>query len=87
MAKSKIQRDPLPKEFKTIEEAAEFWDTHSLADYEDVQKDVEFEVAGQRGGYFITNTADVVVQLGVGVQAVFVVNEFMDLAPQLNLLR
>ena len=44
MAKKKIQRDPLPEEFKTIEEAAEFWDTRSLADYEDVQKDVEFEV-------------------------------------------
>jgi len=44
MAKSKVQRDPLPDEFKSIEEAAEFWDTHSLADYEDLQKDVEFEV-------------------------------------------
>jgi hypothetical protein len=28
-------RDSLPDEFKTIEEAANFWDTHSLADYED----------------------------------------------------
>ncbi|MCL0069516.1 BrnA antitoxin family protein [Dehalococcoidia bacterium] len=44
MAKSKLQRDPIPEEFKNIEEAAEFWDTHSLADYEDLQTDVEFEV-------------------------------------------
>ena len=28
----------------TLEEIAEFWDTHSLADYEDIQSDVEFEV-------------------------------------------
>ena len=26
--------DPLPKEFRSEEEAAEFWDTHSLANYE-----------------------------------------------------
>ena len=42
MAKSKLQA--MPAEFKSIEEAAEFWDTHSLADYEDLQTDVEFEV-------------------------------------------
>ncbi len=30
----KTKRDPIP-EFKTIEEEAEFWDTHSLADYWD----------------------------------------------------
>ena len=40
----KNKRDLLPDEFKTIEEAAMFWDSHSLADYEDYQKDVEFEV-------------------------------------------
>lgn len=34
----------MPDEFKNIEEASEFWDTHSLADYEDLQKNVEFEV-------------------------------------------
>ncbi len=44
MLKSKIQKEPLPEEFKSIEEAAEFWDVHSLANYEDLQKDVEFEV-------------------------------------------
>ena len=42
MVKSKKQT--LPDQFKNIEEAAEFWDTHSLADYEDLQRDVEFEV-------------------------------------------
>ena len=43
MRKNKI--DLLPDEFKTIEEAAKFRDTHSLADYEDFQRDIEFEVA------------------------------------------
>jgi len=44
MPKNKMKREPLPEEFKSIEAAAEFWDTHSLADYEDLQKDVDFEV-------------------------------------------
>ena len=44
MAKNKAQRDPIPEEFLSLEEAAEFWDTHSLADYEDVQQEVIFDV-------------------------------------------
>ena len=40
----KNKRDALPDEFRNIEEAAKFWDTHSLADYEDLQRDIEFEV-------------------------------------------
>ena len=34
--KKKKERDPVPDSFASIEEAAEFWDTHSLADYEDL---------------------------------------------------
>lgn len=44
MLKNKLKRDPLPEEFKNIEEATQFWDTHSLADYEDLQQEVNFEV-------------------------------------------
>ncbi|MBM3127782.1 MAG: hypothetical protein FJ009_04005 [Chloroflexi bacterium] len=44
MAKNKKTRDPIPKEFKTIEELQEFWDTHSVADYDDQFKDVHFDV-------------------------------------------
>jgi len=33
---------------RTIEEVAEFWDTHSLADYWDQTHEVEFEVRAQR---------------------------------------
>jgi len=31
--KRKKKVDPLPEEFATIEEAAEFWDNHDLTDY------------------------------------------------------
>ncbi len=44
MGKSKQRRGTLPEQFENIEAAAEFWDTHSLAAYEDLQRDVEFEV-------------------------------------------
>jgi len=44
MAKSKSRRDPIPQEFKTIEELQNFWDTHSVADYDDLFKDAHFDV-------------------------------------------
>lgn len=37
-------RDPLPETFDSLEELAEFWDTHSTADYEDFMSDEEIEV-------------------------------------------
>jgi hypothetical protein len=49
-SKSK-QRDPIPESFSSIEEAAEFWDTHSIADYWDQTrevKDVKINLARRR---------------------------------------
>lgn len=40
--------DPLPEEFKSLEEAAEFWDTHSITDYEEFLEPVEIDVDIQR---------------------------------------
>ena len=34
----------MPDEFSSAEEAGEFWDTHSGADYEDYMKEVRFDV-------------------------------------------
>lgn len=45
MAKSrKSKRDPLPEQFNSAEEAGEFWDTHSGADYEEHMQEAHFEV-------------------------------------------
>jgi hypothetical protein len=33
---------------RTLDEIADFWDTHSLADYWDQTQEVEFEVRAQR---------------------------------------
>ena len=45
MAESSVQvKEAIPVEFASIEEAAEFWDTHSVADYWDEFTDVDIEV-------------------------------------------
>ncbi|MBI3912709.1 MAG: hypothetical protein HY327_00725 [Chloroflexi bacterium] len=44
MAENKKRRDALPERFATVEEFEQFWDTHSLADYEDVWREVQFDV-------------------------------------------
>lgn len=48
MPRNKVKRDPIPKHFKSIEEAAEFWDGHDLADYWDLTREAHFEVDIQR---------------------------------------
>ncbi len=45
MEKSRKKKiDPLPEHFNSLEEAAEFWDTHSTADYEEYMKEAHFDV-------------------------------------------
>lgn len=44
MQKNEKSRDPVPSEFGSYEQAAEFWDTHDLTDYDDVWKEVEVQV-------------------------------------------
>jgi len=48
MASTNRQIDPLPDEFASEEEAAEFWDTHSLTDYEEFLEPVNLEVKIER---------------------------------------
>lgn len=55
----KKKRDPLPEEFSSAEEAGEFWDTHSGADYEDYMKEVHFDVELKRRAHDVRVTDDV----------------------------
>ncbi|MCI0693743.1 BrnA antitoxin family protein [candidate division KSB1 bacterium] len=48
MRKNSKKRDPIPEHFKSIEEAADFWDSHDLADYWDLTREVHFDVDIQR---------------------------------------
>jgi len=56
--KAKKQRNPLPEHFGSLEEAAEFWDTHDSADYEAYMKDVECEVDLRRRRYLVSLDSD-----------------------------
>jgi hypothetical protein len=40
--------DPLPDEFRSYKEAAEFWETHSITDYEEFLEPVDLDVDIQR---------------------------------------
>lgn len=44
----KKERDPLPEKFSSLEEAGEFWDTHSSADYEEYMEEAHFDVELKR---------------------------------------
>lgn len=44
MARNKKTREPLPDRFATVEAFEDFWDTHSLAEYEDAWREVQFDV-------------------------------------------
>ena len=48
MRRNNKKRDPIPRHFKSIEEAAQFWDSHDLADYRDLTKEAHFDVDIQR---------------------------------------
>ncbi|MEK7727737.1 MAG: CopG family antitoxin [candidate division KSB1 bacterium] len=48
MEKNKKKRDPIPKHFKSIEEAGDFWDSHDLTDYWDLTREAHFEVNIER---------------------------------------
>ena len=61
MAKNKkVKHDPLPEQFQSLEEAGEFWDTHSSADYEEHMKPVHFEVDLKRHSTEIRVSDDVI---------------------------
>jgi hypothetical protein len=48
MQRNKKTLDPIPRHFKSIDEASEFWDTHDLGDYWDLTEEAEFETDIQR---------------------------------------
>ena len=44
MSTKKAKRTPIPKEYRSLVEAGEFWDTYSAADYWDQMEDVDMDV-------------------------------------------
>jgi hypothetical protein len=42
------KRDPIPESFGSLQEAAEFWDEHDVAEYEDLTSPAHFDVSLER---------------------------------------
>ena len=55
--KSKIT--PIPDTFNSISEAASFWDNHDSADYEDLMREVEFDVEISRHNYLVSISGNI----------------------------
>ena len=55
--------DPLPEMFATVEEAGEFWDTHSTSDYEEYLEPGDDEIEIQQRIFEVPVAADVFRQL------------------------
>jgi hypothetical protein len=53
--------DPIPEEFDSYEEAAEFWDTHDTTDYPDAFRTVEVE-SEFRGRYYEVELEEEVIR-------------------------
>lgn len=47
MSESKL-KNHIPENFESLEQASDFWDTHSVADYWDDMTEVEVEVRAAR---------------------------------------
>jgi hypothetical protein len=47
------KKEPIPEQFNSLEEAGEFWDTHSAADYWDEMEEVEMEFDLQKRTFLI----------------------------------
>jgi hypothetical protein len=63
------ERDPLPDSFASLAEAADFWDTHSTADYDDFMEDVSFEIAlTGRPTYYFAVAKDIAIALHEAAQ-------------------
>ncbi|MEK6303490.1 MAG: CopG family antitoxin [Acidobacteriota bacterium] len=57
------QIDPIPDEFSSYEEAAEFWDTHDTTDYPDAFRTVEVTSELRQRHFEVEIDSDVVSKL------------------------
>jgi hypothetical protein len=63
MPRSRIEREPIPERFERIEQVAEFWDTHSLADYWDLTREAHVEVDLKHRRYLIALEPELAAEL------------------------
>jgi len=81
--KTKQRREPLPEEFASLEAAAEFWDMHDSADYEEHMQDVDCTMRIKKRTYMISLDSELYRKLRAiakkrGVQAETLVNLWLQ---------
>jgi hypothetical protein len=59
------KKDLLPEAFESIEEAGNFWDTHSLADYKDQVRAVDLDLQITKRTRYITVPEKIYKKLAV----------------------
>ncbi len=74
--------EPIPEHFANAQEAGEFWDTHSAADYWDEMEEIEMEFAIQERVFLIPVTDHIYHQIkqkakGEGRPVVELVNDLL----------
>jgi hypothetical protein len=57
------RREPLPENFRSLEEFWAFWDSHSTADYEDLMEDVDVHLDIRSSRIYCAVAKDIVDQL------------------------
>lgn len=55
----KGKKNNLPENFKTVEEFCDFWDTHSLTDFEEHLKEIPMSVNVKRKHYYVSVTPEI----------------------------
>jgi DNA-nicking Smr family endonuclease len=68
MSDKQKQVDPLPEEFRSYEEAAEFWDSHDTTDYPDSFETVTVESKLERRRYEVEIDEDLMKALSEEAQ-------------------
>lgn len=63
MDKNKVEREEIPEEFSSYEEAGEFWDNHDSTDYLDQMTPVRMDARLEARRFEIEVDEDIVMQL------------------------
>ena len=58
----------IPKDFKSYDEAAEFWDSHDSADFDDLLEKVDINVDIQKRHYLVELNKDIAEMLKSNAQ-------------------
>ena len=83
MSKKNKKVDPIPNEFSTYKEAADFWDTHDTMDYPEIFKDMPVKAEFRRRRFQVEVDEEVIKALRkqaqkLGISVDFLANDILQ---------